>query len=94
MRSASPVSVRRGVSPRTAARRAPAIGRLRDGIDPDAVSDRVALAALPPEGSLSRAVLHGDAGARYGRLVAVMDVLRGAGVTDLNLVTARPQATP
>ena len=54
----------------------------------------VALAALPPEGSLSRAVLHGDAGARYGRLVAVMDVLRGAGVTDLNLVTARPQAAP
>ena len=49
------------------------------------------LAALQP---ISRAVLHGDAGARYGRLVAVMDVLRGAGVTDLNLVTARPAAAP
>ena len=52
------------------------------------------LAALQPEGSTSRAVLHGDAGARYGRLVAVMDVLRGAGLTDLNLVTARPPTTP
>lgn len=52
------------------------------------------LAALQSEGSLSRAVLHGDAGARYGRLVAVMDVLRGSGVTDLNLVTARPPAAP
>ena len=53
-----------------------------------------ALAALQPEGSISRVVLHGDAGARYGRLVAVMDVLRSAGVTDLNLVTAPTPAAP
>ena len=52
------------------------------------------LAALQTEGSISRAVLHGDAGARYGRLVAVMDALRSAGVTDVNLVTARPPAAP
>ena len=70
---------------------------IRSGGDAVAVTlDRLhsALAALQPDGSVSRAVLHGDAGARYGRLVAVMDVLRGAGVTDIDLVTARPSATP
>jgi len=51
-----------------------------------------ALGALQPEETVSRVVLHGDAGARYGRLVAVMDVLRGAGFTDLDLVAARPPA--
>ena len=54
---------------------------------------RSELAALPAAGA-SRVVLHGDAGARYGRLVAVMDVLRGAGVTDLNLVTTPLPAAP
>jgi biopolymer transport protein ExbD len=70
---------------------------IRSGGDAVAVTlDRLhsALAALQPDGPVSRAVLHGAAGARYGRLVAVMDVLRGAGVTDIDLVTARPSATP
>ena len=39
-------------------------------------------------------VLHGDARARYGRLVAVMDVIRSTGVTDIQLVTAYPDAPP
>ena len=55
---------------------------------------RSELAALPAAGAAPRVVLHGDAGARYGRLVAVMDVLRGAGVTDLNLVTTPLPAAP
>jgi biopolymer transport protein ExbD len=37
-------------------------------------------------------VLHGDARASYGRLVAVMDVIRSTGVTDIRLVTAYPEA--
>ena len=68
-----------------------------DGGEAGAVTlDRLpsVLAALQPEGSISRVVLYGDAGARYGRLVAVMDVLRSAGVTDLNLVTAPTPAAP
>ena len=55
---------------------------------------RAALGSLPAAGAVSRVVLYGDSGARYGRLVAVMDVLRGAGVTDLNLVTARLPEAP
>ena len=37
-------------------------------------------------------VLHGDANAAYGRLVAVMDAIRGSGVTDIRLVTVYPDA--
>ena len=55
---------------------------------------RAAVGSLQAAGAVSRVVLHGDTGARYGRLVAVMDVLRGAGVTDLNLVTARLPTAP
>ena len=47
-------------------------------------------AAEPDEG----VVLHGDARASYGRLVAVMDVIRSTGVTDIRLVTAYPRARP
>lgn len=54
---------------------------------------RNALAA-PAAAAASRVVLRGAAGAQYGRLVAVMDVLRGAGITDLHLVTASPPAPP
>lgn len=54
---------------------------------------RSALAA-PAAAAASRVVLRGAAGAQYGRLVAVMDVLRGAGITDLHLVTASPPAPP
>lgn len=36
-------------------------------------------------------VLHGDARASYGRLVAVMDAIRSTGVTDIRLVTAYPE---
>lgn len=46
-------------------------------------------AAEPVDG----VVLHGDARARYGRLVAVMDVIRSTGVTDIRLVTAYPDAS-
>ena len=58
------------------------------------VLDELQSEGSPSRAVLSRAVLYGDAGARYGRLVAVMDVLRGAGVSDLNLVTTRPPAVP
>ncbi len=55
---------------------------------------RVALAewqaAEPEEG----VVLHGDARASYGRLVAVMDVIRSTGVADIQLVTAHPDPPP
>ena len=54
---------------------------------------RSALAA-PAAAAVSRAVLRGAAGAQYGRLVAVMDVLRGAGIADLHLVTASAPAPP
>ncbi len=54
---------------------------------------RRALAA-PAAAAASRVVLRGAAGAQYGRLVAVMDVLRGAGITDLHLVTASSPAPP
>lgn len=54
---------------------------------------RSALAA-PAAAAASRVVLRGAAGAQYGRLVAVMDVLRGAGIADLHLVTASAPAPP
>ena len=47
-------------------------------------------AAEPAEG----VVLHGDARASYGRLVAVMDVIRSTGVADIRLVTTYPDARP
>ena len=48
---------------------------------------RASLATVDAAGQAARVVLHGAAGARYGRLVAVMDAIRRAGITDLNLVT-------
>lgn len=54
---------------------------------------RSALAA-PAAAASSRVVLRGAADAQYGRLVAVMDVLRGAGIADLHLVTASAPAPP
>ena len=54
---------------------------------------RSALAA-PAAAAASRVVLRGAAGAQYGHLVAVMDVLRGAGIADLHLVTASAPAPP
>ena len=53
---------------------------------------RVALAEWQDTGPAEGVVLHGDARASYGRLVAVMDVIRGTGVTDIQLVTAYPDA--
>ena len=55
---------------------------------------RVALAEWQVAEPAAGVVLHGDARASYGRLVAVMDVIRNIGVTDIQLVTAYPDAPP
>ena len=60
-------------------------------------SAAVSLAELPAvldAGEVARVVLRGDENARYGVLVAVMDVVRAAGVTDLALVTTLAPDTP
>ena len=53
---------------------------------------RAALAEWQESRAAEGVVLHGDSRASYGRLVAVMDVIRSTGVTDIRLVTAYPDA--
>ena len=55
---------------------------------------RAALGERQADRTKAEVVLHGDAGARYGRLVAVMDVIRSAGVVDIGLVAVRAAASP
>lgn len=54
---------------------------------------RLALEEWRAAESVDGVVLHGDARASYGRLVAVMDVIRTTGITDIRLVTAYPAAS-
>lgn len=54
---------------------------------------RAALGDWQTGRTTAEVVLHGDAGARYGRLVAVMDAIRSTGVIDIELV-AVPTAPP
>ena len=54
---------------------------------------RLALEQWQTADPVDGVVLHGDARASYGRLVAVMEVIRSAGVTDIRLVTAYRDAS-